>query len=158
MYIFYIIFLMYILFIYGTHKSHWPQDDATPSKDADLHHVWTPTHSWVNPYCLTQIQLLDPHLFRGILCRHFLNKVSFVSRILFLHHPRKNFYKKLPKIILLQTLIICKPIKNFLKMWLFGQNNYCHRLRKVPQSAINRPIWSHWRITLASVRTTLYWT
>ena len=26
----------------------------------------------------------------------------------------------------------------------FGQNNWCHRLWKVAQSAINCPIWSHW--------------
>ena len=26
----------------------------------------------------------------------------------------------------------------------FGQNSCCHRLRKVAQSALNRPIWSHW--------------
>ena len=26
----------------------------------------------------------------------------------------------------------------------FGQNNCCHRLWKIAQSAINRPIWSHW--------------
>ena len=33
--------------------------------------------------------------------------------------------------------------KNFLQMWLFGQNNCCHRLWKVSQSALIRPIWSH---------------
>ena len=29
-------------------------------------------------------------------------------------------------------------------MWQFGENYCWHRLRKVAQSAINRPIWSHW--------------
>ena len=34
--------------------------------------------------------------------------------------------------------------KDCLKCGQLGQNNYCHRLWKVAQSAINRPIWSHW--------------
>ena len=37
--------------------------------------------------------------------------------------------------------------KNCLKHGRFGQNNYCHWLWKVDQTAINRPIWSHWRWT-----------
>ena len=33
--------------------------------------------------------------------------------------------------------------KNCLKHGWFGQNNFCHWLWKVAQSAINRPIWLH---------------
>ena len=40
---------------------------------------------------------------------------------------------------ILTTLTICQ------KMWRFGQNNCCHRLRKVAQRLINRPILSHWK-------------
>ena len=32
-------------------------------------------------------------------------------------------------------------------MWQFGANNCCHRFRKVAQSAIKRPVWSHLRIS-----------
>ena len=36
---------------------------------------------------------------------------------------------------------------NCQKCGRFGQNNSCHRLWKIDQSAINRQIWSHWTIT-----------
>ena len=52
------------------------------------------------------------------------------------------------------------PLTYCLKMWQFGQNNCCHRLRKVAQSAMNRPIWSHWTsATSLSIRinTFLHW-
>ena len=56
-----------------------------------------------------------------------------------------NVYKKWPKTDFTRKM---KEFDTFskiaLKMWQFGQNNCCHRLRKVAQSAINRPIWSHW--------------
>ena len=35
--------------------------------------------------------------------------------------------------------------KNGLKHGQFGQNSCRHRLWKVAQRAINRPIWSHWK-------------
>ena len=38
--------------------------------------------------------------------------------------------------------------KNCQKMGQFGQNNCCHSLWKVAQTAINRPIWSHWSVSL----------
>ena len=38
--------------------------------------------------------------------------------------------------------------KNCLKCWQFGQNNCWHRLWKVAQRAKNRPIWSHWSISM----------
>ena len=43
-------------FSYDALKIHWPQDDATPSKDGDQHNVRPPVHSSVNPHCLTQIR------------------------------------------------------------------------------------------------------
>ena len=45
-------------------------------------------------------------------------------------------------------LEIKKDFETFTKICIncgrFGQNNCCHRLWKVAQCAINRPIWSHW--------------
>ena len=49
--------------------------------------------------------------------------------------------KKWPKNDITKNLQI---LKNCLKMWQFGQNKCCHRLRKVSQSDINCSIWSHW--------------
>ena len=47
-----------------------------------------------------------------------------------------------------------KDFDTFTKIvWIcgrFGQNNCCHRLWKVAQSAINRPIWSHWPTVTAA--------
>ena len=39
---------MYIQVIYGAHKSRWPQDNAIPSNDADLHNVWTMYEQYMN--------------------------------------------------------------------------------------------------------------
>ena len=50
-----------------------------------------------------------------------------------------NVYKSCPKMILLEKWKILTP----LQCGQFGQNNCCHWLWKVAQSAINRPIWSH---------------
>ena len=47
------------------------------------------------------------------------------------------------KLISLEKWKILKSLTNWLNMWQFGENNCCHRLKKVAQSAINRPIWSH---------------
>ena len=61
-----------------------------------------------------------------------------------------NVFKSCPKMIPPEKGKIFKSYKSCLKCELFGQNICCHRLWKVGQSAINRPIWSHcshgWRL------------
>ena len=42
------------------------------------------------------------------------------------------------------SIKILRPLQNCLKCGQFGQIHCCHRLWKCAQSAINRPIWSHW--------------
>ena len=49
-----------------------------------------------------------------------------------------------PKMISLEKHKIMTPLQKLPKYGQFGQNNCCHRLWKVAQSAIYRPIWSHW--------------
>ena len=57
---------------------------------------------------------------------------------------RQMSIKSGPKLISLEKWKILTPLTNRLKMWQLGQNICCHRLRKIAQSAINHPIWSHW--------------
>ena len=57
---------------------------------------------------------------------------------------RQMSIKSGPKLISLEQWKILTPLTNRLKMWQLGQNICCHRLRKIAQSAINHPIWSHW--------------
>ena len=57
-----------------------------------------------------------------------------------------NVRKSCPKMISLAKWKISTTLQKLTKnVGDFGQNNCCHRLWKVAQSAINRPIWSHWR-------------
>ena len=43
------------------------------------------------------------------------------------------------------------------KYWPFGHNNYYHSLWKVAQSAINRPIWSHWDGSMTLIHWFIPW-
>ena len=63
-----------------------------------------------------------------------------------------NVDKKWPKTDFTRKWKILTPLPNCPKMWQFGENNCFHRLRKVGQSAINRPIWSHWLECLTLIR------
>ena len=63
-----------------------------------------------------------------------------------------NVYKKWPKTDFTRKWKILTPLPNCPKMWQFGENNCFHSLRKVGQSAINRPIWSHWLECLTLIR------
>ena len=65
---------------------------------------------------------------------------------------RQMSIKSGPKLISLEKWKILTPLPNCPKMWQFGENNCFHRLRKVGQSAINRPIWSHWLECFAITR------
>ena len=59
-----------------------------------------------------------------------------------------NVNKCCPKMKSLEKCKIWHLYKKFpKKCGQFGQNNCCHRLWKVAQSAINIPIWSHWSQT-----------
>ena len=53
-----------------------------------------------------------------------------------------NVYQRCPKMISLEKGKILTPFQKLSGQC--GQINCCHRLWKVAQSAINRPIWSHW--------------
>ena len=55
-----------------------------------------------------------------------------------------NVYKKWLKIDFTGKMKDLDNFNTLPKMWLFVQNNCCHRHRKVAQSWINRPIRSHW--------------
>ena len=72
-----------------------------------------------------------------------------------------NVYKKWPNTDFTRKMkYFDTPLTYCLKMWQFGQNNCCHRLRKVAQSAMNRPIWSHWTSATSLsiiINTFLHW-
>ena len=56
-------------------------------------------------------------------------------------HPKSM--KSCPKMISLEKWKILTPLKIAITCLWFGHNICCHRLWKVTQSEINRPIWSH---------------
>ena len=75
------------------------------------------------------------------------NYKNFFTRIMNSAWPVKSkqmSIKSGPKLISLEKWKILTPSTNCKQMWQFGENNCCHRLRKVSQGAINHPIWSHW--------------
>ena len=71
-----------------------------------------------------------------------------LARISVTSKQSPNVYKNLPKNDFTRKI---KDFDNFTKIaqkcWQFGQNNCCHMLWKVAQSAINRQILSHWHVS-----------
>ena len=81
---------------------------------------------------------------------NFFLKVARVWIVVYSVTSKKlpNVFKSYPKMISLEKF---KIFATFTKLPNnvedFGQNNCCHWHQKGAQSAINRPIWSHWLYT-----------
>ena len=77
------------------------------------------------------------------ICLHYFAQTGIRSKSSVTSKKSPIVYKKWPKTDFTRKMKDFDNFKKLPKMWLFGQNNCCHSLRKVGQSAINRPIWSH---------------
>ena len=89
---------------------------------------------------------MGQELFRSVSLKRTPQKMKKIVIILISVTSKKspNIYKKVAQKDFTRKMEIFDTFaKIALKCGQFGQNNCCHRLWNVAQSAINRPIWSH---------------
>ena len=85
-----------------------------------------------------KVQVHDNDAYKCYYDRDFMRPFYLTHSVTSKNLP--NVYKSCPKN---QMKDFDTFTKNCLKMWAIWENNFCHGLWEVAQSAINHPIWSH---------------